>query len=114
MEPTLLLGLGGALGAVSRYAVGRLLHGAAVPYATLVVNVLGSFLLGVVVFGGASSETVLVVGVGFCGAFTTFSSFGFQTVELWERGQRRAAVANAVANLACSIAALALAAVLVS
>lgn len=112
VEPTILLGLGGALGATARYLVGQLVAPRS-RVATLLVNVVGSFLLGAVVFGPAGSDTILVVGTGFCGAFTTFSSFGFQTVECWERGERRAAAVNAAANLVCSIAAMALAAAVV-
>lgn len=102
MEAT-LVGLGGAFGAVFRYGIGQLLVGRSFPWATLVVNVLGSLLLGVVVFGGAGSGTFLLVGVGFCGAFTTFSSFSVQTVTLWDRGERVRAVLNAVGNLAVSL-----------
>lgn len=95
----MLIGLGGALGASLRYLLGQLLRSRSFPWSTLVVNVLGSFLLGVVLISGANEAFVLFVGVGFCGAFTTFSSFSFQTIELWERGHRLRAVANAVGNL---------------
>jgi CrcB protein len=54
------------------------------------------------------------VSVGFCGAFTTFSSFSFQTVSLWERGERARAAVNAVANLLVSLLAFAGAWLLVS
>jgi CrcB protein len=80
--------VGGALGATARFGVGRLLAAYPGRYATLAVNVLGSFALGAVVFGGLSGTPVLLVGTGVCGAFTTFSSFSVQTVDLW-RGQRR-------------------------
>ena len=108
MEPT-LVGLGGALGAICRYAIGQLLRSRSFPYPTLVVNVLGSFILGLMLFGVSNSQLLLLVGVGFCGAFTTFSSFSYQTVGLWEEGRRMAAVANAVGNLLLSLLAFGLA-----
>ena len=102
MEP-LLVGIGGAIGAVGRFAVGRLVRYEAFPVGTLVVNVLGSFVLGLVLFGAPQSDLVLLVGVGCCGAFTTFSSFSFQTVELWEHGNPGLAALNAGGNLVVSL-----------
>ncbi len=94
-----LVSIGGAVGASSRYLVGQLLARYPAPWATLAVNTLGSFLLGVVVSGVNTSEVALVVGVGFCGAFTTFSSFSYQTVQLWEQGDRGRALLNAGGSL---------------
>ncbi|MEQ8791043.1 MAG: CrcB family protein [Pirellulaceae bacterium] len=83
----LLIALGGAVGAVSRFAIGRGLHhvlGDAFPYGTLAVNVLGCFLLGAL-FGLRTHEFSQNVheGItfGFLGALTTFSTFGFETVK---------------------------------
>lgn len=111
-----LVGVGGAVGATARYLVGVLVRpvDAPLPVDTLAVNVLGSFALGLVTFSGAGSELVLFVGTGACGSFTTFSSFSVETVRLWERGDRRLAVANATANLVTSLAAIGLAWGLVS
>ena len=108
-----LVSIGGALGASSRYVVGHVLRSTSFPWSTLLVNVVGSFLLGLVVFGANSEQLVLLVGVGFCGAFTTFSSFSFQTVELWERGMPSLAVLNAGGNLLVSLLAYGMAWVLV-
>ena len=108
-EPAHLVGTGGALGAVARYWVYRHVTWRDAPAATFVVNVLGSFLFGVLLFVGASESTTLLLGVGFCGSFTTFSSFSVETVGLWERGDRRLAVTNALANLLVSLAAIGLA-----
>ncbi|MEM4780896.1 MAG: CrcB family protein, partial [Halalkalicoccus sp.] len=86
MIEALLVGVGGALGAVGRYLAG-LAVGAfdtRFPAETLFVNVLGSFLLGWVVFSGAPDGVFLAAGIGFCGAFTTFSSFSVDTVRLVE------------------------------
>ena len=86
--------LGGAIGAVSRYlAVGQVAHWLDhdFPYGTLTVNVLGSFLMGVIVELSAlvwspSPELRAFLTVGFLGAFTTFSTFSLETVLLYERG----------------------------
>lgn len=100
-----LVGAGGAAGAVARYAVGRAIHDSSFPWATLAVNAAGSFLLGAVTAGVRDVDLVLLVGAGFCGAFTTFSSFSFQTVALWERGERLPAALNALGNLVASLVA---------
>lgn len=101
----LLISIGGALGAVLRYVVGQLLDDRGFPWATLVVNAVGSFVLGAVIAGVTNGDVLLVVSVGFCGAFTTFSSFSFQTVSLWEQGRRMVAFLNALGNLVISLAA---------
>ncbi len=105
IAPAYLVGLGGALGAVLRHWVyGQLKReGDPVPRATLTVNVLGSIVLGFVTFSGAGGDVALFVGTGACGAFTTFSSFGFETVDRWSSGEKRAAVLNAVGNLVLSL-----------
>jgi CrcB protein len=107
IEP-FLVGVGGAVGATARYAAGQRLHtDARLPFSTLFVNVVGSFVLGLVAFG-ASEETLLLVGVGACGAFTTFSSFSYETVEAL-REDPAAGVANATLNLVLSVTAVAFA-----
>lgn len=108
-----LISLGGALGAPLRYAVGQWLHSTSFPWRTLTVNGLGSFFLGLVIFAASHEPLVLLVGVGFCGAFTTFSSFSFETVALWERGNPLLATTNALGNLLVSMTAYGLAWVLV-
>lgn len=110
----LLISIGGAVGAVLRYVVGQLIDNTSFPWATLVVNALGSFILGSVIFGVSDSDILLLVSVGFCGAFTTFSSFSFQTVSLWEQGEQRDAVLNALANLTASLLAFGAAWLLIS
>jgi len=107
--------LGGAIGAIGRYlvstwAVDR--WGTAFPYGTLIVNVSGSLLLGLaaglVARGDGVSDNVrLLVGVGFCGAFTTFSTLAVETIGLAERGSMSAALLNVgVSNVVCLVAAL--------
>jgi CrcB protein len=95
--------LGAAAGAPARWLVDllvrRRLHGV-FPWGTVVINVAGSLLLGVVL-GASNGATALVAGVGtgFCGGFTTFSSFGFETVRLVEDRDYVQGVANVGASL---------------
>ena len=110
----LLISIGGAVGAVLRYLVGQLIDNSSFPWSTLVVNALGSFILGSVIFGLSDSDILLLVSVGFCGAFTTYSSFSFQTVSLWEQGEQRAAFLNAAGNLTVSLLAFGVAWVLIA
>ncbi|WP_435151535.1 fluoride efflux transporter CrcB [Haladaptatus sp. DFWS20] len=107
MNPAVLVGIGGMLGALSRHFVGQRLSGDG--QATLAVNVLGSFVLGTLTTGLTTDPELLTLfGTGFCGAFTTFSSFAFETVRLYERGKRREAISNATVNLVGALAAVAL------
>ena len=111
MNPAYLVGLGGAMGAVTRHAVYLAVkRGADVPRGTLTVNVVGSFVLGWLTFSGIGGETMTFLGTGAFGAFTTFSSFSFETFQLLERGNRTKAILNASVNLAGALGAVALAA----
>lgn len=114
MEPAHLLGAGGAIGAVLRYLVGQRLVHQRFPLATLVINVVGSFVLGLVTFAAASNEVVLFIGTGVCGSFTTYSSFSFETVRLWETGDRARALIYALGTFGLCAAAAVLAAALVT
>jgi CrcB protein len=105
VNPAVLVGVGGIAGALARHVVGSRVEGTALD--TLAVNVLGSFALGVLVAVPVDGATALALGTGFCGAFTTFSSFAFETVRLFETGQRRRAVATAVGNLVAALLAVA-------
>ena len=106
MKDVLWIAFGAALGANLRYAVNHLaakFFSASVPYGTLIVNVTGSFILGF--FLAWTSERVLadprwrpLVAVGFCGAYTTYSSYSFETVTLVEQGHYSLAAANFFAN----------------
>ena len=62
--------------------------GAAFPWGTLVVNVVGSFVLGVVVGAGLGTAPLSLIGIGFCGAFTTFSTMATELALLWRDGDR--------------------------
>ncbi|WP_435182097.1 fluoride efflux transporter FluC [Halorussus sp. AFM4] len=106
MEPAHLLGTGGAIGAVLRYIIDQLLVHDRFSFSTLVVNVAGSFILGLVVFTSLDSEVALFVGTGVCGSFTTYSSFSVQAVRMWEGSGRLRAGIYALGTLGlCLIAA---------
>lgn len=104
----LLLSLAGAAGTLARYGVyescGKLVSrpGWPLPVATLTVNILGSFLFGLIFTlaeqGKLSQNTRWLLLAGFMGAFTTFSSFAFDTGDLITRHQYLAAAANILAN----------------
>ncbi|MFT4958005.1 MAG: CrcB protein [Halobacteriales archaeon] len=113
MNPAYLVGLGGALGAVARHAVYLALkRGADVPRGTLTVNIVGSFVLGWLTFAGIGGEAMTFLGIGACGAFTTFSSFSFETVQLLERDKRTTAILNGAMNLVGALGAIGVASVL--
>jgi CrcB protein len=90
-----LLAIGGVIGTWVRFAIGIALGG---PGGTLAINLAGCFVLGVVgTFAlirpdWVSAEARLLLGVGFCGAFTTFSTFGFETLALLQAGRPAAAL----------------------
>ena len=109
LESAHLVGTGGAIGALLRTYVSRAVDRESFPVGTLTVNVLGSFVLGALTFAAVGNDVALLVGTGICGSFTTFSSFSFETVRLWEEGERGRAVANALGTLAGALLAVGLA-----
>lgn len=114
IDPAHLVGTGGAIGALCRFYLGQAVDRESFPLGTLTVNLLGSFVLGLVTFGASGHDVVLFVGVGACGSFTTFSSFSVDTVRLWEDGRPAVAAGNALVNIAGALAAIGLAWVLLS
>jgi CrcB protein len=104
--------LGAAVGAPLRYVTDLLVqsrHDSVLPWGTLVVNVGGSLVLGVAAGALPDHQGALaLVGTGFCGALTTFSTFGFETVRLAQEGWVKASLANVVLSVGLSLAACAL------
>jgi CrcB protein len=113
MMKILIIGFGGFFGAIARFGVSKasvMLLGNRIPYGTLVVNVLGSFLLGLIytlsVEKLAVSENLrFFIAVGFLGAFTTFSTFSVETLHLIEDGSYIPAFAYLAGNLLLGLAA---------
>lgn len=119
MQTWITIAIGGACGAVSRYGVGlacQQVLGDRFGYGTLLVNVVGCFLLGLLMhFGVALPEkwphlAHPGITVGLLGGLTTFSTFGFQTIQHFESGEVRLGLINIAANvlLGCLAAALGL------
>jgi CrcB protein len=107
--------LGAAVGAPSRYLLDRAVqarHDSQMPWGTMLVNVVGSLVLGVLV-GATTGRDVpdaltLTLGTGFCGALTTYSTFGYETVRLVEDGARLSALLNVALSLLVGVGAAAL------
>ncbi len=99
LKDLLLVALGGALGAMLRFGASTVLPRTTFPWATLAVNLVGSFLLGFLFLDhGMDHNARLLVAVGFLGAFTTLSTFSVETVELWREGHAGLATLNAMLN----------------
>jgi len=102
-----LIGMAGAAGAISRYGVGLWAQkqwGSNFAFGTLLVNVLGCFVLGSILELDSRTDWIdtpvrLFLSVGFFGAFTTFSTFGFETLKYIQNGSHNLALLNVVANL---------------
>lgn len=98
--------LGGAIGSGLRYGLGtgiQSLIGLDFPWSTLLINVSGSFLIGMVIRlnleGGLSAEARLFLAMGVLGGYTTFSSFSYETLTLLQRGEWFGALAYALGSL---------------
>ena len=108
------IGLVGAVGAVVRFLADGFVQraGRHWPWGTFVVNVTGSFVLGLItgaaLYHGLPNTPKLLLGTGFCGAYTTFSTFTYESVRLVEEKNERGALINAMGSLAAGISAAAL------
>ncbi|MDX3076994.1 fluoride efflux transporter CrcB [Streptomyces sp. NPDC088354] len=103
---------GAVVGAPLRYLTDRAVqarHDTVFPWGTFTVNVAGCLILGAltgaVTYGAASHSVQLLVGTGFCGALTTYSTFSYETLRLAETGARFFAAANAVASVVAGLGA---------
>lgn len=115
MDRVLLVGLGGFVGAVLRYVLGGLVHryldAARFPYGTLTVNLLGCLAIGFLAgmadaCGAFTPESRVFVFIGMIGAFTTFSTFSYETMSFLRDGQTLAAVVNVALHVLLGLAAV--------
>ena len=93
MKQLLLVFIGGGFGSVLRFLIGKFLNNqqTGIPYATLTANILGSLLIGFILGLAAKNETLtqnhtLLLATGFCGGFTTFSSFAYENYGFLKAG----------------------------
>lgn len=94
MKQVLLVFIGGGLGSVARYGVSKCFTAStwlSIPYGTLLVNVIGSLLIGVILgyslkSNELSQQTTLLLATGFCGGFTTFSTFAYENHNFLKSG----------------------------
>jgi CrcB protein len=103
----LVVFVGAALGAPCRYLVDRFVqsrHSLDFPFGTLVVNVVGCLLIGFVV----GTSWMPLLGVGFCGGLTTYSTFSYETVKLLEAEKYRSALLNVLVSVALGVGAAAI------
>ena len=113
MGPYLLIAIGAVLGANARYLVSTWAadrFGVGFPYGTFIINASGSFAIGLfleVNIGrlGTTSNTSLFVVTGILGAYTTFSTFGYETAVLMRQGSLRPALFNALGSVTVGVAA---------
>jgi fluoride exporter len=113
MKEVLLVFAGGGLGSVCRLMVGKLfkLYSPVFPLATLASNFLSCMVFGAVIMLGVNRMNLsyslkLLLITGFCGGFSTYSAFTFETVELFKSGQQWMGISNIVLNFVLSVAGL--------
>lgn len=110
MIQCIFVGIGGFIGAVCRYLMGFLPLGAdtAFPVKTLMINLIGAFLIGIIAAYALKTDTgnsnlVLMLKVGVCGGFTTFSTFAFEISDLIKAGQTGMAVAYGLGSMVAGV-----------
>jgi CrcB protein len=103
MMKFLMLATGAVVGAISRYFIGTWFNTADFPYGTMLINIAGCLVIGF--FGTLATEKITVdpnlriaVQIGFLGSFTTFSSFGYETLRLLESNNLKGAMLNFLGN----------------
>lgn len=110
LKNLLLVAIGGALGSVSRYLIGVIINQNNFPYATLVVNMVGSFCIGLIMAYLLKQQENnfwrLLLTTGFCGGFTTFSTFTWETLQLLQQHKIFTAVIYAAISFIAGIAAV--------
>lgn len=105
MNSIVLVGVGGAIGAILRYVIGGWAQSftSSFPLGTLVVNVMGSFLISIVLFGTEfqgwfSDDMRIFLAIGIMGSFTTMSSFNYESFKLGEQGELMLAFLSLLGN----------------
>lgn len=114
----LIVGIGGFIGAVARFGIHTAVPADKFPWGTLAVNIIGSFILGYILFayalnGQLSDEWCIFLCIGVLGAFTTMSTFSMETISLFQDNEMASAMGNILLNVGGSLAAVWLASVLV-
>jgi len=115
MVIALLVGAGGFIGAIARYGVNsgfaKLLNGQWLPYGTLTVNVAGCLIIGLVAglidhrqIGSPELRAFILIGI--LGGFTTYSAFGYETINLFREGQITAAIVNVAIQIVLGLGAV--------
>lgn len=87
-----MVGIGGFFGAIARYSISKKLNSKStfkIPIGTLIVNLLGCFLIGIIIGANADIMIVLLLGTGFMGAFTTFSTVKLEMTQLFRNNHKR-------------------------
>ncbi|PXX54740.1 camphor resistance protein CrcB [Nocardia tenerifensis] len=103
---TLLVILGAAVGAPLRYLIDRavqLRHDSRFPWGTLLINASGSLLLGALLGADLSTPWISLAATGFCGAFTTYSTFTYETIRLAEQSAYRPALLNITTSVTTAL-----------
>jgi len=113
----LLVALGAAVGAPMRYLIDRAVqarHSSPLPWGTFMVNMVGSLLLGLLATASlhTPAPVLAAAGTGLCGALTTYSTFGYETVQLVQRGAGLSALINVAASVIVGLGAAGLGAAL--
>ena len=107
LKSILLVGLGGMIGSIARYLIGISINNGTFPYATLIVNFVGSFAIGAIAGYALRSASFtdwrLFLATGICGGFTTFSSFSLECFQLLQQSRNIAALSYICISIICGI-----------
>jgi CrcB protein len=113
MKQLILVFIGGGVGSMGRYLLGKLWNdpGTGIPYGTFAANIIGSLIIGIILGwalknNAVSSNTTLLLATGFCGGFTTFSTFAYENHVLLKSGDFMSFAIYAIASFALGIIAV--------